>query len=401
MNIDPISILLLPAVFFIGTITSIEDIRMNKIRNKWILFGSAYGLAALFGLLIWNLSAYSISDFYYTNIAKIGLGDPRPVFTVHWGFFWKTGLNGFLSLILGFALWKNNIMAAGDAKLFFVYALLIPINYYWRSYLPLFPSLALLINIFAVVLGYFLIRSAVYFLARSVRRLGRTAAGAEVTKEKTASKRGEYRRQLKMIFGFMSFFLFFYFLRIAAQKYWSIDIGAGVQAFFIILVVFSRRMTEIFFNKPAVFWTILAIGAGLCAYGLLTDPGLTLSMLAGTAKTMIIFMFAMGLIAKLVDFYVSATGSVDIPIAELEPGMVVERNFWQNLTDRKMLANGFFAGGLSEAETESVKALARDKRVEIVTVCRKFPFAAWMFLAVIATLLLQGSIINLIIYSIK
>ncbi|MFH0891608.1 MAG: hypothetical protein V1867_02405 [Candidatus Falkowbacteria bacterium] len=400
MSIDPISILLLPAVLLIGTITSIEDIRINKIRNKWILFGSAYGLAAFFGLIIWNLSAYSISDFYYTNIAKVGLGDLRPVFTVHWDFFWKTGLNGFLSLILGFALWKNNIMAAGDAKLFFVYALLIPINYYWRSYLPFFPSLALLINIFAVVLGYFLIRSAIYFLTGLGRRLGRTAAGAQKTKENTGSKRGKYREQLKMIFGFMSFFLFFYFLRIAAQNYLSIDISAGVQAFFIIVVVFSRGMTKIFFNKPAVFWTTLAIGVGLSAYGLLTDPGLTLNMLAGTAKTMIIFMFVMGLIAKLVDFYVSATGSVDIPIAELAPGMVMESNFWENLTGQKIPANGFFAGGLSETETESFKALAREKRVRIVTVCRKFPFAAWMFLAVIATLLLQGSIINLIIYSI-
>jgi len=56
------------------------------------------------------------------------------------------------------------VWSAGDAKLFFVFSLLIPISYYSKSYLPVFPSFALLVNIFIPILLFLIFASCFYLL---------------------------------------------------------------------------------------------------------------------------------------------------------------------------------------------------------------------------------------------
>jgi len=124
-------------VIIIGLATSWEDIKFGKIRNKWILLGLAGGIA---------LQAAALAGgFLPTDLIFSGL------------------LNALIALLVGYLLWYFDLWAAGDAKLFFVFALLLPLSYYSRTYLPLFPSFALLINTFVPVL-IFLLAQSVFFL---------------------------------------------------------------------------------------------------------------------------------------------------------------------------------------------------------------------------------------------
>ena len=139
--------LLLPVFFFIGLVTAYEDIRRGKIRNKWIVLGAIWALSIYFFFLIWNFFQFG-----------------GPIGEISISFLWKSFLNGFTALCVAYLIWRFEGWSAGDAKLFFVFSLLIPISYYSKSYLPVFPSFALLVNIFIPILLFLIFASCFYLL---------------------------------------------------------------------------------------------------------------------------------------------------------------------------------------------------------------------------------------------
>jgi len=405
MSLGPVNILFLPAVFFIGFITSQEDLRTSKIRNKWILGGFIYGLAVFFGLIIWNFIADPVSQFFYTSIVHIGPNDPRPIFRVHWDFFWKSGLNSFSALILGFILWKNSVMSAGDAKLFFVYAFLIPVTHYWKAYLPVFPALALLINVFVIILIYFFISACFYSVYRFTRSsesgLGKKIFDRARGLFSKGEKSRNYGEQIKLLGGFMSLFLIFYFLSDLAKRYLFFDISAAGQAFFILLIVFSRQVMKTLFKNRKIFKIILFFGLLFCGYGLVSDFWPTSEMVLKTIRTMILFMITMTVVSKTIDNYIEGTAKIIIPVSSLKPRMVLDKDFLKRLTTDDSLAGEqikeVLPGGLNEAQAGFIRLWAEKRGIKSVTVCRKFSFAVWLFLAVLVTLVIKGSLVNFIL----
>jgi Flp pilus assembly protein protease CpaA len=140
MNLD---YLFLPMIFLIGLITSYQDFRYGKIKNKWIILGLAWGLGIYLFFLVWGLISEPIISFSY---------------------IFKVFINSFIALIIGYLLWYFNLWSAGDAKLFALFAFLLPLEYYWRTALPYFPSFVLLINIFIPVLVFYLIKYFVFLV---------------------------------------------------------------------------------------------------------------------------------------------------------------------------------------------------------------------------------------------
>ncbi|HAJ56657.1 MAG TPA: hypothetical protein DCL35_02680 [Candidatus Omnitrophica bacterium] len=116
----------------IGLITSVEDVRTGKIRNFWIAIGFIYGCIL-----------YLASD----------PGERAPhLFVVS---------NMALSLLTAYWLWKSKLWFAGDAKLFFLYSILLPAGIYKIAFFPFFPSFQVLFLTFIPAAFYLLILSAV------------------------------------------------------------------------------------------------------------------------------------------------------------------------------------------------------------------------------------------------
>jgi len=205
MIFDYLDYFLLPVFFLLGAIISYEDIRYGKIKNKWIAVGAIWGLAVYLFFLFWLLIGPFITNFYYDNILNLTVGAPRPVFTVHFSFLLQSIVNGFAALAIGFLVWRAKGWAAGDAKLFFIFSLLIPIKYYWKSYLPIFPSFTLLINIFIPLLLFLFFRSCLHFFLH-FPRLG-TSEISQRFKNFFANKENLKTRGV-MILGFLEIFLF-------------------------------------------------------------------------------------------------------------------------------------------------------------------------------------------------
>lgn len=117
---DPAMFSLYAVAGALGVITSYTDIRFHKIKNIHIL------CALIAGIIIY-LYLIAVDDLH-----------------LDMGFIY----NLLIAFILGLILYLFDFWAAGDAKLFFTYAFLIPFSKY--SSLFIFPSIALFINIFLI-----------------------------------------------------------------------------------------------------------------------------------------------------------------------------------------------------------------------------------------------------------
>ena len=113
-------------IIFTGILTTITDITEHKIKNKHLLFISLVGIFLYIILFIKKELKFSLNTL------------PNP----------------FVSLIIGFILYKNNLWRAGDGKLFFTYSLLLPLNKY-SSILP-FSCFTLFLNTFLIAFLFIL-----------------------------------------------------------------------------------------------------------------------------------------------------------------------------------------------------------------------------------------------------
>lgn len=272
---------LLPIFFFIGLITGYEDIRYGKIKNKWIVFGFTWALSVYFLFLLWNL---------------LPLGGLKG--EISFLFLGKSFLNSFIALFLAYLIWRARGWSAGDGKLFFLFSFLIPITYYQKSYLPIFPSFALLINIFLPLLLFLFLRSCFLFLKMRGR-------GAEILKSFIADK-DYWATTGILLLGFLGMVLFFGFLWEEIGKYFFVGDIFFLQTLFIVALIIFIKSAGIFSKRAAlVKKTALSIFAFSAGYGFIFAPHLFWQIFSRVAPWMALLMLILGLSRKFLFFYVA------------------------------------------------------------------------------------------------
>ena len=118
----------LPMIPLLGIVTSYEDIKFGKIRNKWVVLAIVYSVIAYASLFL-------LGNVYGLTIDSI----------------FRIAFNAMLALAIGFALWHMGLWRAGDAKLFFAFVMLVPIHS--KGFSSFFVILA---ATFVPVMAYFL-----------------------------------------------------------------------------------------------------------------------------------------------------------------------------------------------------------------------------------------------------
>lgn len=119
---------LLPGILYLGIVTSYTDIRYGKIRNRDVLIGIFYALAVYLLLFVYFFIASGVNYMYFLELIT----------------------NAIFALAVAFGLWYYKIWSAGDGKLFFAFALLVPPEAYLYGRYNWIPSLTLLFNLFIV-----------------------------------------------------------------------------------------------------------------------------------------------------------------------------------------------------------------------------------------------------------
>lgn len=382
-----LSAIFLPVLLFLGIVTSWEDVKSGKIRNKWIKFGLYYAIIALGSLAIWNIIAQPVTQYYYNTFTDIGINDPRPVFTVYNDYFSRLAINSSLVLIVGFFLWRYGMLAAGDAKLLFIFSLFIPLNYYWKTYLPVFPSLALLINVFLPSLIFILLVSIYHSFRLGISKY------QEGIKIKPKELLGAFVEKLpdiaKVFVGFLVILILMDHFRTFARPVLVIILPDESFVFLIIFLLYRPLFK--FFNKykivPYISIIFLLIYFAIAFY---LDPAAASTRFKRMFTMVVIFISLFKTIAFFLAIYFNKVAEEKVPLKELRAGMSLAEEV-------DSVKGSIVGGGLSEVQVREVRTWAKENDVKDVKIFRKFPFALWIFLGVLITLIIKGSILKFVI----
>jgi hypothetical protein len=119
-----IVIFFLPMILFLGAVTGYEDIKLGKIRNKWLVFA-----------LLYALIAYLVAISYYSSIGAVRMS-----------YFQEYLIMIAFTALVAFVMYWASFWTAGDGKLFIVFAVLVPLSVYKYGFVPYLSSTNLLIN---------------------------------------------------------------------------------------------------------------------------------------------------------------------------------------------------------------------------------------------------------------
>ncbi|MCX5696210.1 MAG: prepilin peptidase [Candidatus Omnitrophica bacterium] len=220
------NVIFLPIILLIGFITSYEDIKESKIKNKWVILGLLYSFFAY--ALIWIFCKPSLTN---------------PGLT--WNFD-KWCINLLISGLVAYVLWHFRMWGAGDAKLFVCYVALIPIGQYSKVYFNYyFAAFLLLSAIFIPPTIFLIVKSGVYF----ANTFNFSKPGDKIygfIKGKLAKfnivKAGD------ILLGFFFFFLLFKVINVSLYNLFGSRIP-GDQNILIVISLFVFTPLSRFFNK--------------------------------------------------------------------------------------------------------------------------------------------------------
>jgi len=134
----------LPAIVILGIITSFEDLKFGKIRNKWIIASIIF----------------SFVMYLFLFLGKIV--EPNEIFLV--------SINFAISIAFSFALWNFRFWSAGDGKLFIAYSALIPLEAYKIPFVSFFPGFDLFVNTIVLFFIYLFVRSIPKIPFRKIKK---------------------------------------------------------------------------------------------------------------------------------------------------------------------------------------------------------------------------------------
>ncbi len=367
-------IFLIPFILFFGIITSYQDYKENKIRNKWIISALIYSFIVFFGIV-----SYSYSQGIALNLSYI------------YDYF----LNIFFALFAGLLIWYGGLWPAGDAKLFIAYSALIPLSIYKWGYVQHFPAFIILVNTFTPIFIF-------YFF----KLMFKTSV-----KEKMEVVKGMFNLKF-LISSALFIFAFIWIIKLGlnlANKYTTLanNIFVIIALLFLILFIFNRvlkvnllvlciliSVIEIFFDYKSIF---------------------TIAYLNYFLLIFFLFIFLRYFVINLgFGFF-----SKQIYIEDLKPGMIPAENVIKeknNHIKKKIVPLSFLTGlmdssekgrifrsgseGLTKEEVEKVKRLHSEGYIKdhYTRIFLTIPFAPFMFFGVLLTILYSGNFILYLIF---
>ncbi|MBS1266523.1 MAG: hypothetical protein MAG795_00490 [Candidatus Woesearchaeota archaeon] len=358
--IDTISIII---SLGLGIITSYEDIKENKIRNKWV------GPAILIAIILFIIRIILIK-FSGSQVAP--------------GYIKEYLFNSVITFAVGFMIWELKLWNAADAKLFLAYAMLIPFKFYYKGYMNRFPSFVLLTNTFLPYL--------VFGFSYSLFKI----------------KKSDFKKIFRRIIRQTSTSLFLLVgLFWMSSKFLSlipIPILSNLNMIFtVVIMVIFQKYLKIKLNYLGIGLTILALIFDIKYFDL--------KLLVQLLKTLFLYMF--------VRFFILSTGfkifTKRVRIADLKPGMVladeilkkdeeyianekilisITQAFFQKASYEKLIKNK--PEGISKQDIKKIQTQRKLNKLKSysLNIAKTVAFAPFLLFGVILTLLSKGSVLT-------
>jgi hypothetical protein len=346
----------LPMILALGIITSYEDIKFGKIRNKFIVIALVYAVLAYIIVVIYLMLAG---------------------FEVRISYIFDMIINIAISITFGFVAWNARLWSAADAKLFMAYAFLVPLSSYSKTYLMYFPAFVLLINTFVPAFFFLIFRIII-------------------------------KTSLKEKLSFIREIDFKEFPTLLVNLFWitwlsrligglGINLGPLGGIFIVWSIIFLLyRYSGEYKLKIGLF---MAGARAVFDFGYIITMAFAFEMLYYTLLTFGVFLVMIFVIHFSVE-----PGSV--PLRSLKPGMIIadiiykEGGKYKKLSmikaiekpPRNRLSLDNLAEGLTERDISKLKELHKNKKLDFsgVKIKQMLPFAPFMFLGVLLTIMAEG-----------
>ena len=305
-------------------------------------------------------------------------------------------INGIIAFLGGYFLWHYRLWSAGDAKLFAVYAFLIPLNFYAKSYIAIFPSFNLLINLFIplllVIMGYalFSLLKEGYGSRDKIKRVSLP----ENTKIFKAAM-FLWQTFLRFTFVIILFHLLFFLTK-------EIPLSETLfNPFFVfgLLLLIMGRFSALEQKEKWLIFIIYGTVFGCGGFLILNEQ---FQALANILKTALVFMILIGLTRQVLDFYIQKRETEGTKIKDIKKGMVLtEKSFSLILAKlKKDEKEEFFgridASGINKNQVEFIKRLFEKNQELKIKAYKTFPFAPFLFLSAVISISTQSSFLPLI-----
>ncbi|MCK5025249.1 MAG: hypothetical protein KAS15_01560 [Nanoarchaeota archaeon] len=380
----------LPAIIALGLITSYQDIKYGKIRNKWVVLGISYALAANFFLIM---------HAYFS-----------PTFGIKSHYLIELTTNFLFSIIVGFGLWRLGTWTAGDGKLFIAFTALIPLTTYSIGYEEWIPSIVLLLNIFIPALVILILWMT--FKMRTGKMMPEKTKSGNI-REVLNSSFKEFLKPKQLANIIISLFalswlvpLFLSFIGLKRNFF------LGIIVMIAILFVIQKK-----FGAKA-FYLMLPISIAR----LMIDKSVySLSALTHFILLILAWMFVVIVLGGSVSKLARDIFSKEVKVSNLVPGMIpagiiikkdksIEEHLHKiqknpEIEIMKYNDNYYINGPESLLHTKQAEIKAddgltisqinhiKDIGFQKIKISQTIPFAPFIFLGVIITLLLKGNLL--------
>ncbi|MBU4069704.1 MAG: hypothetical protein KJ646_01870 [Nanoarchaeota archaeon] len=368
----------LPAIILLGVVTSYQDFKFGKIKNKWIILALIYALIVyVIGILFYN--------FY---------GDLNIEYII------ELSTNFLFAIFVGFGLWITGIWTAGDGKLFIAYATLIPLSMYSLGYYKYTPSLTLLINIFVLAVFILLIPIFLKIKFKDIRKIS-----IDFLKE--------FFKPSKLFNSVIGLFAIFWIVQLLLSF-------LGLKNVFILKLICSFLIfagIESRLKGKSVYLILI-----ICFLRLILDKSVySLDFLYNFLMIILIWGFVKSFLNGGLSKFGENFFVKEVFVEKLRPGMVLEEiiikkgkiskkelielqksqdigvirylgeNYLKKVKSFQNLES--FLGGEPEGLTHSQIKKIQDMGIKKIKVSSTIPFAPFMFLGVIITLIVRSNIL--------
>jgi Flp pilus assembly protein protease CpaA len=333
----------LPTILALGAVTSYEDLKEGKIRNKYLVGGAVLGIMTQIFLILFDISGWSI---LLTNIVY-----------------------STLALLIGFLLWHFGWWSSGDAKLLATFTLLVPPSTYFISTTPL-PFLEIIFNTLIPIFFYLL----AYIIIKTNTKNKITALKKTVEPKRMASA---------ILAIFSMSWLNIYIFNLTGLK-------PNIITNMLIIIIVMTALEKVLKENTLPFLVLVSI----LRIFLNTEYFITRQFLISFIFMIAIYLLLIGFIRNLAENYTKK-----INIYGLEPGMVLAEGvlrtgvtapFREYKQDRYIINK---TTPLAEKEIIKIRKMHQKGLFHFnkIQVNQTIPFAPHIFLGTIITIICQGN----------
>ncbi len=374
---DILESVLLPIILLLGIITSYQDIKYGKIRNKWIILSLIYVVIVYtFFILFYSVEGNINKQYLIELIANL-----------------------IFVLIVGFGLWYIGIWTAGDGKLFIAYSMLIPFSFYSLGYQKWIPALTLLVNIFlpasVIMLFVMLFKTKI-----------------STTKKVLVDFIGEFFQLKKLLMSAINLFAIYWIVDILLI---AINFNNNLFKMGLTLLIFISMQKKL--KEKAIVASI-----GIAILRLIIDKSI---YSIDFWIRFIILVLLMKIVTSFLKGNISNLGqeifTEEIDVKKLKEGMVLsevivkkEKMTKEELNELKENKNikvikyngsyyikkpksyinfNNFIGEEAEGLTKEQINLIKRIRIKKIKISQGIPFAPFMFSGVLLTIILKGNVV--------